>query len=194
MIPCEMYLFRHAQTQWNLEKRFQGQQNSPLSELGRMQAKKMAQILAVIDPDRIITSTLHRTKETALIALEEWGKNKEIIEMDGLQESAFGPWEGMMIEDVKRDYPQAFNSHRTTPHLFDMEGVERYEDIQKRGLKGLNQIAGEYAGKKVAVVTHGLLLLCVLAAIRNIPLARAREKIAIPDNTEFVRVDWLVDD
>jgi len=36
--------------------------------------------------------------------------------------------------------------------------------------------------------------LCVLAAIREIPLQLAREKIEIPDNTQYVRVDWLVED
>ncbi len=194
MITCEMYLFRHAQTQWNQEKRFQGQQDSPLSELGTLQSKKMAEALEVIDPEIIVTSTLNRTKETARIALEEWGHDKEMIEMAELKESAFGPWEGMMIDDVKRDFPDEFNSHRTTPHLFEMEGVERYEDIQKRGLEGLKKIAGNYPGKRIVVVTHGLLLLCILAGIRNIPLSMAREKIAIPDNTEYVRVDWLVED
>lgn len=194
MISCEIYLFRHAQTQWNLEKRFQGQQDSPLSEMGQLQSKKMAETLEVIDPEIFVTSTLNRTKETARIALEEWGQKKEIIEMTELKESAFGPWEGMMIDDVKRDFPDEFKAHRTTPHLFEMKGVERYEDIQKRGLEGLKKLARKYSGKRIVVVTHGLLLLCVLAGIRNIPLRLAREKIAIPDNTEYVRVDWLVDD
>ncbi len=194
MIPCEMYLFRHAQTRWNLEKRFQGQKDSPLSEMGKLQSKKMAEILQVINPEIVVTSTLDRTKETARLALEEWGQALEIIEMEELKESAFGPWEGMMIDDVKRDFPEEFNSHRTTPHLFEMEGVERYEDIQKRGLEGLKKIAQKHPGKRVVVVTHGLLLLCVLAGIRNIPLSLAREKITIPDNTEYVYVDWLVDD
>jgi probable phosphoglycerate mutase len=189
-----MYLFRHAQTQWNLEKRFQGQKDSPLSELGRLQSKKMAELLQVIKPEIVVTSTLDRTKETARIALEEWGQEREILEMEELKESAFGPWEGMIIDDVKRDFPHEFNSHRTTPHLFEMEGVETYEAIQKRGLEGLKKIAQKHPGKRVVVVTHGLLLLCVLAGIRNIPLSLAREKIAIPDNTEYVRVDWLVDD
>ena len=194
MIPCEMYLFRHAQTRWNLEKRFQGQKDSPLSEMGKLQSKKMAEILQVINPEIVVTSTLDRTKETARLALEEWGQALEIIEMEELKESAFGPWEGMMIDDVKRDFPEEFNSHRTTPHLFEMEGVERYEDIQKRGLEGLKKIAQKHPGKRVVVVTQGLLLLCVLAGIRNIPLSLAREKITIPDNTEYVYVDWLVDD
>ena len=194
MIPCEMYLFRHAQTRWNLEKRFQGQKDSPLSEMGKLQSKKMAEILQVINPEIVVTSTLDRTKETARLALEEWGQALEIIEMEELKESAFGPWEGMMIDDVKRDFPEECNSHRTTPHLFEMEGVERYEDIQKRGLEGLKKIAQKHPGKRVVVVTHGLLLLCVLAGIRNIPLSLAREKITIPDNTEYVYVDWLVDD
>ena len=193
MNTCEMYLFRHAQTKWNLEKRFQGQQNSPLSELGVMQSKKMAEALKLIKPDIVVTSTLKRAKETARIALEQWDKTLEVYEMEELKESAFGAWEGMLIDDVMRDYPEEFNQHRKSPHLFQMEGVERYVDLQTRGLKGLKQIAQKHSGERVVVVTHGLLLLCILAGVREIPLEKAREKIAIPDNTEYVRVDWLID-
>jgi len=193
MNTCEMYLFRHAQTKWNLEKRFQGQQNSPLSELGVMQSKKMAEALELIKPDIVVTSTLKRAKETARIAIEQWDKTLEVYEMEELKESAFGAWEGMLIDDVMRDYPEEFNQHRKSPHLFQMEGVERYVDLQTRGLKGLKQIAQKHSGERVVVVTHGLLLLCILAGVREIPLEKAREKIAIPDNTEYVRVDWLID-
>ena len=193
MKSCEMYLFRHAQTKWNLEKRFQGQQNSPLSDLGVMQSKKMAEALELIKPDIVVTSTLKRAKETARIALEQWNKTLEVYEMEELKESAFGVWEGMLIDDVMRDYPEEFNQHRKTPHLFQMEGVERYVDLQSRGLKGLKRIAQKHSGERVVVVTHGLLLLCILAGVREIPLEKAREKIAIPDNTEYVRVDWLID-
>ena len=193
MNRCEMYLFRHAQTKWNLEKRFQGQQDSPLSELGLIQSKKMAQTLETIEPDIVVTSTLNRAKETARIALEQWGKKREVYEMEELKESAFGSWEGMMIDDVMRDYPEEFNLHRKSPHLFQMDGIEGYADLQTRGIKGLKKIAEKHPGKRVVVVTHGLLLLCILAGIREIPLERAREKIAIPDNTEYVRVDWLID-
>lgn len=193
MTRCEMYLFRHAQTNWNLEKRFQGQQDSPLSENGVMQSKKMAEKLEVIKPDLVITSTLKRARETARIAMEQWGEKRDIFRMEELKESAFGVWEGMLIDEVMRDYPEEFNQHRKFPHLFKMDGVEGYEDLRTRGINALKKIADEHAGKRVVVVTHGLLLLCILAGIRNIPLEIAREKINIPDNTDYVRVDWLVD-
>ncbi len=194
MKRCELYLFRHAQTQWNLERRFQGHQDSPLSEFGIEQSKKMGNVLEAINPDVLITSTLKRTKETARIAMEEWGQIREIVEMDALKEAYFGPWEGITIEQVKQTYPNAFHQHKTNPHLFQLEGIEGYEQIQKRATDALKQIAIDYPSKRVAVVTHGLLLLCVLAAIREIPLQLAREKIEIPDNTQYVRVDWLVED
>ncbi|MFW6262490.1 MAG: histidine phosphatase family protein, partial [Thermotogota bacterium] len=53
-------------------------------------------------------------------------------------------------------------------------------EIQKRGLLGLSIIAEKYPGKKVVVVTHGLLLLCVLAAIREIPLKCPEKKLLFP--------------
>ncbi len=194
MKRCELFLFRHAQTIWNLERRFQGHQDSPLSELGVEQSKKMGKILEAINPDLLMTSTLNRAKETARIAMEEWGQTRAVYEMEALKEAYFGPWEGITIEQVKQTYPDEFHRHKTTPHLFQMEGIEGYEHIQKRAIDALKKIALDYPSKRVAVVTHGLLLLCVLAAIREIPLEMAREKIEIPDNTQYVRVDWLVED
>lgn len=188
---CEIYLFRHGQTRWNLERRFQGQKDSPLSPLGIEQSEKMAEQLKEIDPDVIVTSTLKRAKDTARIALNKWGRDFDVLEMEELQESAFGLWEGMRIDDVMRDFPQQFDLHRNHPHLYKMEGAESPEVVQKRGLLGLKKLVSRFGGKKIVAVTHGMLIQCVLSAIRNIPLEKAREMIQIPNNTECLRIDWL---
>ena len=51
MTTTEIYLFRHAQTLWNEQKRFQGQKNSDLSDLGILQARKMAEKIKLLKPD-----------------------------------------------------------------------------------------------------------------------------------------------
>ncbi len=188
---CEIYLFRHGQTIWNLEKRFQGQKDSPLSPLGIEQSENMADKLMEIKPDVIVTSTLKRAKDTAKIALNKWGRDFDIFEMEELKESAFGVWEGMRVEDVMRDFPHEFDLHRNHPSLFNMDGAESPEDVQKRGIRGLKKIAALFQGKRVVGVTHGMLMQCVLSAIRKIPLEKAREKIQMPDNTDYVRIDLL---
>jgi probable phosphoglycerate mutase len=187
---CEIYFFRHAQTEWNLQKRFQGQKNSDLSENGILQSKKMGKKIMSISPDVFITSGLKRTKDTLKYAIEELNIKKETVEMPTFNEASFGLWEGMKISDVIKNYNSVFETHKNYPHLFKMEGAETYLEIQSRALSGINEIINKYPGKKVAVITHGMTILCLLGYIRNIPIKNIREKIAIPENTDFIKICW----
>ncbi|NED79167.1 histidine phosphatase family protein, partial [Streptomyces sp. SID11233] len=58
-------LWRHGQTAWNLERRFQGDTDVPLTETGRAQAKRAARLLASLQPDALIASDLGRAADTA---------------------------------------------------------------------------------------------------------------------------------
>ena len=189
----EFFLARHANTVWNSERRFQGQKDSPLSPEGIRQSKAFSKTLDEIKPDVIFTSKLMRAKETARHAIENTKKDYLVFEYEELNESAFGPWEGMKLEDVKRDYREAFEKHRNAPHLFSMAGAETYTQVQTRAIKGIKRIARDFPEKRVLVVTHGLTLLCILGYIRNIPLDIIRDKIDIPGNTEYIKIDWFED-
>ena len=58
-------LWRHGQTQWNVEGRFQGQSDIPLDEAGEAQAQRAARLLAGLRPDLIVSSDLLRASATA---------------------------------------------------------------------------------------------------------------------------------
>ena len=53
-------LWRHGQTTWNLEGRFQGQSDIPLDRVGEAQAERAARLLAALHPDAIVASDLIR--------------------------------------------------------------------------------------------------------------------------------------
>ena len=76
----KIYLTRHGQTQWNKEKRFQGTMDSPLTEKGIADAKKLGIYLEKIPLDRIVVSPLKRAKDTANLII---GTRKIPIEVDG---------------------------------------------------------------------------------------------------------------
>ena len=190
MNVTEIFFFRHAQTLWNLEKRFQGQKNSELSETGILQSRQMSEKIKEIAPDIFITSELKRTKDTLMHALGNIERQKYQIEMSDFNEAAFGCWEGMLIEDVMRQFSAEFRTHREQPHLFKMKDAESYEEIQNRALEGVERIIKEFPGKKVAVITHGMTLLCLIGYIRNIPTKHIRDKVSIPDNTDYIKTCW----
>ena len=80
-----IYLLRHGQTEYNAQKRYQGQRDIPLSPEGAAQLRR-----ADFDPDVVYVSTLQRTSQTARILFPE----AKLVPVDGLKEMCFGSFEG----------------------------------------------------------------------------------------------------
>ncbi len=95
-----IYVMRHGETQWNAEGRFQGALNSPLTELGQEQARRLAQALEAVDIDQfdIRVSPQGRAFETAAIALAR--RANFLRTDDRLREIEVGDWSGQVRADV----------------------------------------------------------------------------------------------
>ena len=65
--PIRVVLWRHGQTDWNVENRFQGHSDIPLNKVGEYQVVEAAKVLAGLRPDRIISSDLLRAKKTGAV-------------------------------------------------------------------------------------------------------------------------------
>ena len=95
------FLFlRHGETDWNLEGRYQGHTDIVLNETGIAQAERAADRLAHEKIDRIVTSPLLRALKTAAIVAQH--KSSPIYIDAALRERAFGSFEGLVVNDVKR--------------------------------------------------------------------------------------------
>jgi probable phosphoglycerate mutase len=99
-------LWRHGQTAWNLERRFQGDTDVPLTETGRAQAKRAARLLASLQPDALIASDLGRAADTAgeLAALT----GLEITHDRALRETFAGDWQGLTHEEIIERYGEQY--------------------------------------------------------------------------------------
>lgn len=94
----QLGLIRHGTTEWNLEGRMQGQMDTPLAEVGRVQAKSLANRLKYEAWDGIIASDLMRAHETALTIEKITGV--PLLGVDArLRERAFGQLEGTTVQD-----------------------------------------------------------------------------------------------
>jgi probable phosphoglycerate mutase len=96
-------LWRHGQTVWNAERRFQGQSDIPLDETGLAQAERAARLLAGLRPDLIVSSDLSRAASTAA-PLARLTRLEVTLDKD-LRERQGGCWEGLTDTEIRERYP-----------------------------------------------------------------------------------------
>jgi glucosyl-3-phosphoglycerate phosphatase len=96
-------LWRHGQTLWNAEHRFQGQSDVPLDETGQAQAERAARLLAGLRPDLIVSSDLSRAAGTAAALARLTGL--EVTLDKDLRERHGGCWEGLTDTEIRTRYP-----------------------------------------------------------------------------------------
>ena len=151
-----IFLIRHGQTEFNLQRRLQGRLDSPLTELGVEQARRMGRVLkeAVSEPDTwtIISSPLGRTRRTAEIVCETIGLGCQIETDDRLMEIDVGDWEGLNGEEIEAVTPGA----RTEPGwLLSAPGGETWETASARVAGWLDE-HDVRDGRRRLVVSHGI--------------------------------------
>src|SRR5689334_6541607 len=98
-----LVLWRHGQTEWNMQGRFQGQTDIPLDETGEQQAERAARLLAALRPDAIVSSDLGRALATAAPLARLTGLT--VTTDKDLRERHGGAWEGLTNEQIRAQYP-----------------------------------------------------------------------------------------
>ena len=143
---------RHGQSESNLQRRFTGQRETPLTELGKKQACKTAEDLKDYPIDRIYASDLGRAMETARPTAESHGL--PIIPNPNFREIDAGLWEGMLYDEIKEVYPETYQQWLTNVGAAHPDGGEKVEDLATRVYAETRRVLEENRGKCVAIFTH----------------------------------------
>jgi broad specificity phosphatase PhoE len=145
-------LVRHGETDWNLNRRYQGWEDIPLNDTGREQAQLVAQAIAR-EPrwDAIYSSPLSRALSTAQ-AIAELSGMSEIVEDPDLRERFYGEAEGLTSDEREAKWPG----------LLEWPGLERQDVMTARAMSALERVAERHVGGRVLVVAHGGLINAVL--------------------------------
>lgn len=194
MSETVIYLTRHGQTEWNLQGKLQGHQNSPLTRLGEQQALWLRDRLAGERLDAIYSSTSQRAIHTAHILR---GQRTEPLHLsEALMEINMGLWEGMYIEQIKLDYPLAYAQFFNQPALYipvassvnadsDSDSLasggglgETYLQLLDRVIPAIERILAAHSGQRVLIVTHRITLKVIMAYFLGLSL---REVGTMPD-------------
>ena len=166
----ELHLIRHGETNWNKERRVQGQSESHLTDLGIQQAKELGQRISHLEFNKIYCSSSLRTRQTAEHAFPE--STTEINYLDELREIFLGPWEGHLYEDLAQREPESHRHFWEQPHLLQVSGAESFFELQQRAIDAVAKIetthrAGSASGRKVAIVSHGALIKSYLCHVEG---------------------------
>jgi broad specificity phosphatase PhoE len=164
----DIYFVRHGQTEWDEERRMQGQKDSELTAMGKEDSKYLARELSRTEFSQIYSSPLERAMDTARYI--KMGRANEIIPLDSFKEMNLGEWEGMLDRDVKNQYPEEHFNFWNRPHLFKPQGGESFGEFRDRVEKGLYDLVDKAEGERIIVVTHTLVIKAILSIVHDYPV------------------------
>ena len=178
-------LVRHGETDWNRDRRFQGQADVVLNETGRAQVRVLAAELAGEAFSIAYTSPLRRAAESAEILGAALGL--EVRPCDALKEVHVGSWSGLTVPEVEARFPDGYRRWIDW-RCEGWEDGETYEDFGTRVVAGLRQIGDGHPGEQVLAVTHGGPIRCAMAAALGVTLDEVREELNVLGNCAVVRL------
>jgi probable phosphoglycerate mutase len=155
MTAHRLIVWRHGRTEWNHTGRFQGQADVPLDDLGQLQAKSAAQVLAGFRPSRIIASDLSRAQQTAAPLAELTGLPVDLDRR--LREIHVGSWEGLTADEVAAVDPGRAHRYFQGEDIRRSATGETVAEVAVRVADVLTEVAEQAPdGATAIVVMHGL--------------------------------------
>jgi broad specificity phosphatase PhoE len=177
-------LTRHGHTTRSEPEQYLGQHvNAPLSERGRHDARALATRLGPVSIDRLITSPLGRSVETAEILAA--GRSLEIEQDNRLTELDYGAWEGLTIKEIERRFPGEHEQYDANPAIHRVGGGESGLQVAARLATLVDDLLGWWEGagddRTCVLVGHSSVNRVFLALVLDVPL---------PDYRRRFRQDW----
>jgi broad specificity phosphatase PhoE len=149
-------LVRHGETEWNLERRYQGRLDSPLTERGVAQAHAGGRLIGSL-PDaafvRIVASPLGRALRTAQIIREHLVSGPDLMIDNRLREISVGSWDGLTYSDVALRSPGIFDGAGRHDWYFRSPDGDTYEAFAARVAEWLREAVEQ---RLLVAVTHGI--------------------------------------
>jgi len=163
-------LWRHGQTAWNLEDRFQGSTDVELDDVGRAQADRASRLLASLEPAAIVSSDLRRAADTAAALARLVGLP---VRLDPrLRETFGGSWQGRTVSELYAADREAYAAWRSGADVAP-GGGERRTEVADRVCPAIVEAAAAVPdGATLVVVTHGGSARAAIGTLLGLPLDR----------------------
>lgn len=163
-----LWLVRHGQTDWNVQKRYQGHSDIPLNAVGKTQARQIGARLASERLHAIISSDLRRTAQTAEAIAAH---HKLTVQLEpGLREANFGVFEGLRYKDVIGEHKAMAEAWFADPEHPPEDG-EKLSDVAARVSASVDALLAQFASnKRLLLVGHDGSLRLLLCHLLEMPM------------------------
>jgi broad specificity phosphatase PhoE len=185
-----IYLTRHGETIWNIQRRTQGIRDTELSDRGIRQAEVLAEKLSGESFSQIYSSTLKRAYHTAAVIGERHSicpvKRKELNEVN------FGVWEGLTRNQIEAEYPGQVDRHRKDFSFEPHQGESLYS-LQNRICNFIQYIQDRHNAddERILVVAHSYPVRMLIVKLLGFPLRHLWDFQL--DNTGISIIQWKSD-
>ncbi|KAL8493004.1 hypothetical protein ACS0TY_024276 [Phlomoides rotata] len=146
---AEIFVIRHGETEWNADRRIQGQQDVDLNDAGRKQAFCVAKRLSEVpNISAVYSSDLKRAFVTAEIIATSCTGVLEVVKDPDLRERHLGDLEGVLFDEAPKINPEAYKAFKSDLNR-DLEipgGGESYNQLYSRCTLALQRIAQKHKG------------------------------------------------
>jgi probable phosphoglycerate mutase len=149
-----VFLVRHGQTEWNLQRRMQGRYDSALTGAGVRQAQRLAAVLRPHGVDAVFASPLGRAVATAEIIGGGLGLSVTVV--DELSEVHHGQFAGLTVEEVRARHADEWGRRASDKYTWTFPGGESYADADVRAGHALRRIGGS-AARRPTIVSHEMI-------------------------------------
>ncbi len=154
----------------NLENRYQGKIETPLSDKGRAQARQLAEGCRRYRAAALYSSPALRARQTAEPVSAAIGLPVQVNE--GLREADMGELEGMLHRDVRTKWPELAELMRRDMGAVTFPGGESVRNMQDRAWAALHELAARHGDDTVIAVTHQYTVRALVCKVLELPLSR----------------------
>ncbi len=193
-----LMVIRHGETEWNVQQRFQGHGDSPLTSNGRADVRALARRLKQTAFDRLVSSDLGRARETAALIAEQTGHR--VVTDPLLRERNYGVMEGLTIPEIKTRYTESLQKLIDgDPDAVIPQG-ESHRQHYDRNILFIKRLLRDHAGTITLLVVHGGVLDSLLRFVTGLPLDYPRCFTAVNASLNvfahgmfFRKIRWVVE-
>jgi 2,3-bisphosphoglycerate-dependent phosphoglycerate mutase len=179
-----IYLARHGETDWNAERRLQGQTDTALNSMGRQQAAKLTEQLKGVRLDAVYSSTLGRSLQTAAIARG----GVPLKSLAGLNERHHGKFEGKKVDGSDPVTEQEYLQRRYDPED-ELDGGESLNRFYERVRTTFGAIRSQHSSGAILIVGHAITNQMILRALFGLTLEQATSIRQANDELYLIELD-----